>query len=312
MSKSNENLIKLSDNNKNYLSEWLVECKTKVANSDIERRCICCNQLLRINWEKNIIRNKINGNHAIMGSTCIKKFNETNYIKIRNDIKQIRENIITLFHEGIFNKILNLEDYVINVLFDYLRSENKNINIDYLKKMINKYANNEIIFDELCKILELKIEEKNRQEKEKEERIKQKEEEEERIKQKQIIQQKEEEERIKQKEKKYEEYEKQIKQKEEEEEEERIKQEEYEKQKQIIQQKEYEEKIKQQNLIIQQEEERKNQKKEYDLCNEKNYIGICNCTSISFKRHKIVMQPYYINKFDPEYKVCIECFNYFK
>jgi hypothetical protein len=187
-----EILRNISSNKENYLNEWLVESKTKVINSDIERRCIYCNRVLEINWEKNIIRNKINGNHAIMGSDCIKKFNEKNNIKLCNDKTQIRENIITLFHEGIFNKILNLEEYVINVLFDYLRSGNKNITIDYLKKMISVYANNEIIFDELCKILESKIKQQKEEEertiqllleKEEQERIKQKkEEEQERIK----------------------------------------------------------------------------------------------------------------------------------
>jgi hypothetical protein len=180
MPKSNENLIKLSSDKDNYINEWLVISKTKVCQSDIERRCICCGQDLQITWEKNTCINIINLNDAIMGSDCITILNEKTNIKI-NDEKQIRKNIITLFHEGFFNKILNLEEYVINVLFDYLRSGDKNINIniDFLKKFMIKYANNKIIYDELCKILELKIEEEK---KEDQIRIKQKEEEEKRIK----------------------------------------------------------------------------------------------------------------------------------
>jgi hypothetical protein len=203
MPKSNENLIKLSSDKDNYINEWLVISKTKVSQSDIERRCIYCNQELKITWEKNDIRNRINGNAAIMGSDCIKKFNENNNIKLSNEKTQITENIITLFHEGIFNKILNLEEYVINVIFDYLRSRDKYITIDYLNKMISVYANNKIIFDELCKILESKIKQQKEEEertiqllleKEEQERIRQKKEEE----QEKIRQEKEEEqERIK-------------------------------------------------------------------------------------------------------------------
>ena len=268
-----ENLRKLSSDKDNYINEWLVECKTIIILPDIERRCICCYLL---SDKKYIVRNIINGKHVIMGSKCVEHLNKLSDIKKNNKSdKQRKENIILMFEKGVYIKIINLDDYCIRVLLDYLRSRDKNINIEYLKKMIGMYANNETIFDELCKILELKIEEKK---KEDIIRIKQKKEEEERIR----IQ--EEKIRIQ---------------------EERIRIQE-EKEENIKLQKE-EEKLKNIQLSIQKKEEEKQLKIEkFQIINEKLSFN-CN----SKPNHLACVDKYYIYKKDVNYKICKFCFNYY-
>lgn len=108
-----KNLKNASTKTSDYIDEWVQETVLVHFQQDTkENRCICNRKLKKGYY----MRNTVNNNMILVGSSCVNKFNG----KIETSGNKFNQNTFQRFKKGLYQHIINMHEYTKDVLKDYI------------------------------------------------------------------------------------------------------------------------------------------------------------------------------------------------